>query len=158
MTRYIAGEIRKIPELELMGEPEVSVVAFTSSHFNILNLMDDMGERGWHLNALQHPSGIHIAVTKLHTQPGVKERFVKDVREAVANLMKRSDRKLGKYAAIYCSKAGVPDKNLIADAVYAFLESNLSTKEAETSTAAAAAVTQTNGKVKNGKVKNGKHE
>lgn len=150
MTRYIANEIRKIPELELMGTPEVSIVAFTSSHFNILNLMDDMAERGWHLNALQNPSGVHIAVTKLHTQKGVAERFVIDIKETVASIMKRSDRKLGKVASIYCSKQGVPDKSLIVDTVYAFLDTNLSTKESINGS--------TNGVSKQKAAKSGKHE
>ena len=40
-----------------MSEPEVSVVAFESSEFNILRVLDDMAAKGWHLNALQTPSG-----------------------------------------------------------------------------------------------------
>ena len=40
-----------------MCEPEVSVVAFDSKDFNILNLLDDMAAKGWHLNALQNPTG-----------------------------------------------------------------------------------------------------
>lgn len=148
-TRFIADEIRKIPELELMAEPEVSVVSFTSSHFNILRLTDEMGERGWLLSALQNPTGIHIAVTKLHTQAGVAQRLVKDLSECVASIMKLKDRKLGKVAAIYCSKQSVPDKSLITDVVYAFLDVNLSTDEHDPTTA--------NGHSKKA-IKNGKHE
>lgn len=148
-TRYITNEIRKIPELELMGEPDVSVVALTSSHFNILRLMDDLSEHGWVLNALQNPTGIHLAVTRLHTQAGVAQRFVRDLKESVAKIMKQPDRKLGKVAAIYCSKQSVPDKSLIADIVNLFMDTNLSTKDAN-----ANANGHANGKT----VKNGKHE
>lgn len=79
-----------------MCEPEVSVVAFDSTEFNILNLLDEMTNRGWHLNALQNPTGIHIAVTKLQTEPGVAEKLVKDLRESVKDIMGRTDRKMGK--------------------------------------------------------------
>jgi sphinganine-1-phosphate aldolase len=56
-TRYIRDEIKTINELSLLCQPEVSVVAFNSSKFNILNLYDDMASKGWHLNAIQNPSG-----------------------------------------------------------------------------------------------------
>ena len=40
-----------------MCEPEVSVVSFESSEFNVLNLLDDMATKGWTLTALQTPPG-----------------------------------------------------------------------------------------------------
>jgi sphinganine-1-phosphate aldolase len=127
-TRYIRDELKTIKEIELMCEPEVSVVAFVSKQFNILNLLDEMSSRGWHLNALQNPTGIHIAVTKLHTKSGVAERFVKDVRECVQAIMARDDRHLGKMAAIYCSTQGIPDKSIIADVAFLFLDACYNTK------------------------------
>ena len=39
---------------------------------------------------------IHMAVTKLHTRPGVKERFINDIKSSVKSVMDRPDRKLGK--------------------------------------------------------------
>lgn len=141
-TRFIATELRKIPELELMAEADVSVVAFTSKHFNIMRLMDDMAARGWSLNALQYPAGIHIAVTKMHTKAGVAERFVKDIRDSVNEIMKLKDRKLGKLAAIYCSTQAVPDKSLINDVTYMFLDACYNTSDGPSAV---------NGAVKNGK-------
>ena len=132
-----------------MAEPEVSILAFTSSHFNILRLTDEMTERGWHLTICQNPAGVQIGLTKLHTQAGVAQRLVKDIKESVASVMKLKDRKLGKVAAIYCSKQSVPDKSLITDVVYAFLDVNLSTDEQDPTTA--------NGHSKTA-IKNGKHE
>ena len=79
-----------------MCQPDVSVVAFESKEFNILRMLDEMAAKGWHLNALQNPTGIHIAVTKMHTQAGVAERFIKDLKASVKEIMSRDDRKLGK--------------------------------------------------------------
>jgi hypothetical protein len=83
-----------------MCEPEVSVIAFDSVEFNVLNVADEMTSRGWHLNALQNPSGIHIAVTKMHTLPGVATRFVNDLRESVKVVMSRDDKLMGKTVRI----------------------------------------------------------
>lgn len=140
-TKYITEEIKTIKELKLMGQPDVSVVAFESNDFNIFRLLDEMTTKGWHLNALQNPAGVHIAVTKLHTQAGVAERFVKDIKESVMGIMSKDDRKLGKVAAIYCSTQGIPDKSLIADVAYLFLDACYSTKDKK--------VNEKNGSVKN---------
>ena len=43
-----------------MSQPDVSVVAFESKQFNILNMLDQMGAKGWHLNALQRPLGYDL--------------------------------------------------------------------------------------------------
>lgn len=128
-TKFITEEVKQIKELKLMCQPEVSVVAFESSEFNIFRLLDEMAVKGWHLNALQNPAGIHIAVTKLHTLPGVAGKFVNDLKQAVKDIMSKDDRQLGKVAAIYCSTQGIPDKSLIADVAFLFLDACYNTKE-----------------------------
>lgn len=65
-TRKIVNAIRtEIPELYVLGNPPVSVVAFGSKHakVNPLKVGDLMAKKGWHLNALQNPNAVHIAVT-----------------------------------------------------------------------------------------------
>lgn len=131
ITRYLAKEIASIKELKLMCQPDVSVVSFDSTEFNILHVLDEMASKGWHLNALQNPTGMHIAVTKMHTAPGVAERFVKDLKQCVKDIMGKDDRKNGKTAAIYCSTASVPDKSIVADVAYLFLDACYSTKNAK---------------------------
>ena len=49
--------LKKMKEIKLMAEPQVSVVAFDSKDFNILRMLDEMAARGWHLNAIQNPTG-----------------------------------------------------------------------------------------------------
>ena len=48
--------LRKIPEIDVVGEPEVSVIAIASKRFNIFRLSDAMSDLGWSLNPLQFPS------------------------------------------------------------------------------------------------------
>lgn len=128
---YPISRCRNIKGVFVYGKPEVSVVALGSNDYNIYQLSDRMGKRGWNLNALQYParwvffikhcfplsqpwlsflfmileakcvmssecvmwcfiiifSSIHIAVTVLHTHPGVAERFIKDINELSAELL-----------------------------------------------------------------------
>ncbi|KAH7108269.1 PLP-dependent transferase [Auriculariales sp. MPI-PUGE-AT-0066] len=53
------------PELYILGSPPASVVAFGSRTLNPLAIGDTMSKKGWHLNALTNPAGLHIACTKL---------------------------------------------------------------------------------------------
>jgi len=50
-------------DLYVLGDPLVSVVAFSSKTLNIYIVGDMMSKRGWHLNALANPSALHLAVT-----------------------------------------------------------------------------------------------
>jgi hypothetical protein len=38
------------------------------------------------LNGLHLPPSVHICITLRHTQPGVKERFIEDLKAAIENV------------------------------------------------------------------------
>ncbi|KAL5507479.1 DPL1 [Sanghuangporus vaninii] len=74
----------EIPELYVLGDPPASCVAFAARDkdgLNILAVGDKMSERGWHLNGLQKPAAVHIAVTRL-TVP-VVDQFIADLKDCV---------------------------------------------------------------------------
>ncbi|CAL8106418.1 unnamed protein product [Orchesella dallaii] len=87
-ARQIEKELRKIDGISVMGRPQVSVIALTSKVFDIYRLQGGLGKKGWSLNALQFPPSIHFCLTYCQTAPGVAERFVKDVKELTAEIMK----------------------------------------------------------------------
>ena len=66
----------------MLGDP-LWVIAFTSDQLDVYGISDQMGQRGWSLNGLQIPPAAHICVTLRHTQPGVADRFVADLRASV---------------------------------------------------------------------------
>ena len=57
--------------------------SFTSDEFDIYHVNDFMRTRGWRFNGQQYPNGIHMAVTRPQTQPGVADTFAADLAEAV---------------------------------------------------------------------------
>jgi glutamate/tyrosine decarboxylase-like PLP-dependent enzyme len=48
-TRRLVAGVRAIPELRVMGEPECSLVAFTSDSLNVFHLIDEMRALGWYV-------------------------------------------------------------------------------------------------------------
>ena len=82
-TDWLKQEMRGIEELEVIGDP-LFLVAFKSEQLNVYQIMEYMSQRNWGLNGLHLPPSVHICVTLRHTQSGVKEQFLEDLKAAVA--------------------------------------------------------------------------
>lgn len=86
----IKNGIREISELQLCGDP-LFVVAFMSKSLDIFQIMEYMTHKGWGLNGLHSPSAVHICVTLRHTQLGVAEQFIADLKDTVAYVKANPD-------------------------------------------------------------------
>ncbi len=75
--------VRSHPELKLVGKPSF-LFSFTSDEFDVYHVNDFMRPKGWRFNGQQYPNGLHMAVTRPQTQPGVVEAFANDLEAAVA--------------------------------------------------------------------------
>uniref|UniRef100_A0A669E2Z6 sphinganine-1-phosphate aldolase n=1 Tax=Oreochromis niloticus TaxID=8128 RepID=A0A669E2Z6_ORENI len=127
-ARKIKTEIRKIKGVFVFGDPEVSVVAIGSHDFDIFRLSNALTSKGWNLNTLQYPSSIHICCTVLHTQPGVADHFIRDVKEQVAIIMKNPKEKTTGKGAIYGMAQAIPDRSLVTEISRGFLDCLYSTE------------------------------
>jgi sphinganine-1-phosphate aldolase len=92
------------PSLRIMGTPSF-LFSFTSDEFDIYLVNDFLRTRGWRMNGQQYPNAIHMAVTRPQTQPGVVERWARDLAEAVAYAQAHRDEP-AKSGAIYGGVAG----------------------------------------------------
>ena len=134
-TKKIETAIRETSglsiELTVLGRPLVSVVAFTSSSLNIYDIADGMSDRGWHLNALQSPPAIHVAVTI--PMAAAVDRLVVDLIATVAlerdkeNLRLVDGRSLkgaakGDTAALYGVAGSLPTKSVVVQLAHGFLD------------------------------------
>merc|ERR1719230_228345 len=119
-TRALAKEISKINGLQLMGDPKVCVVAWTSPYFDILRQYELLKERNWFVSSTQFPTGIHFTVTMQHTHEGWVETFVTDVRETAAICMKNPAEKAKGEAALYGMSQTIPDRSLVKEVGYLF--------------------------------------
>ncbi|XP_051504453.1 sphingosine-1-phosphate lyase 1-like isoform X2 [Myxocyprinus asiaticus] len=120
--------IRKVEGVFVFGDPEVSVVALGSNVFDIFRLSNALTSKGWNLNTLQFPSSIHICVTMLHTQPGVAEQFINDVKKEVAIIMKNPNEKTTGMGAIYGMAQSIPDRSMVTEVSQGFLDCLYSTE------------------------------
>jgi len=115
-SRYIKREIPKVPHLELMGDPLMSVVAFTSKTLNIYAVITEMSKIGhWGLNGIQNPAGAHICVT--YANSSQLDKFIEDLHKAVAEVEKNPDRSHDSTCQLYGMVSEVADKSLVGKVI-----------------------------------------
>jgi sphinganine-1-phosphate aldolase len=107
----------------IFGQPVTSVVALGSNDFDIYRLGSALNTLGWNLNVLQFPSGIHICVTHVHTQQGVADKFLNDVQNSVAEILKEPDVPVEGKMAIYGVAQSLPDRSIVTEFTRLFLDS-----------------------------------
>ncbi|GES63919.1 sphingosine-1-phosphate lyase [Aspergillus terreus] len=117
-------------ELFVLGNPLVSVVAFGARHLDVYRIADGMLNKGWHLNAMQDPPAIHVAVT----MPIVKvwKRLIADLEAVVQSERKEAEKRLeagesipeptGNSAALYGVAGSLPNKSIVVELTRGFLD------------------------------------
>lgn len=121
--------------LVIMGDPMVSVLAFESMDkaIDIYDIADAMSAKGWHLNSVQDPPGLHIAVTMPMTKDGAVDGLIEDLvavvraeKERVAEQAKSGGlidaRTKGRQAQLYGVAGSLPDKSVVERMVVAYLD------------------------------------
>jgi sphinganine-1-phosphate aldolase len=132
-AKRLEAAVREDPELcadlEVVGRPLVSVVAFISSTLDIYQVADTMSDKGWHLNALQKPPAIHVAVT----MPVIAavDQLIADLKAAVKEVGERERKdklegkakgKKGDASALYGVAGSFPDKTVVRELAKGFLD------------------------------------
>jgi hypothetical protein len=117
--RLLVG-IRAIPELRVLGDP-LFVIAFASDRVDVYRILDFMSHRRWSLNGLHKPPALHLCVTLRHTEPGVVERFLGDLRDAVDHVRGHPPAGEG-MAPAYGMAASFPLRGVVADLLKGYLD------------------------------------
>lgn len=79
-ARALMEGISRIPGLHVWGEPDAAIFGYGSRSMDIRAVAQEMSRRGWHVNGMADPPGIHITVTPAH-EPTVTE-YLQDLAMA----------------------------------------------------------------------------
>lgn len=109
--------ISAVPELYVMGTPSGPLLGFGSrdAKVNIFAVGDQMDAKGWKLNRLQKPAGLHAMVTASHLD--VVEDYLRDLKEAVATVKANPKLADAGSAATYGMLAHVPLRGVVREKV-----------------------------------------
>ena len=115
-TRLRDG-VAGIPGLAVLGAPSGPLLAYGSNDpaVAIYAVGDRLDARGWSVNRVQHPEGLHAMVTAQHLD--VVERYLADLAASVAEV--RADPSLARRgsAATYGMMAHLPLRGLVRQQV-----------------------------------------
>ncbi|KAK1305560.1 Sphingosine-1-phosphate lyase [Acorus calamus] len=120
VSKRIQKGIQDIPELHIIGKPDMTVIAFGSNVVDIFEVNDIMSSKGWHLNALQKPNSLHICVTLQHVPAA--ENFLQDLKESVDTVKANPGPISGGLAPIYGAAGKMPDRGLVQDLLVEFMD------------------------------------
>lgn len=87
VDRFVAA-IDAIPELYVVGQPDMSLVAFGSDSLDIVAVGDGLQERGWFVYLERVPPSIHLMLSPGHD--AIIDRYLDDLRE-VLDLVRRGE-------------------------------------------------------------------
>lgn len=114
-TDALRAGIEKTPGLHLLGDPDASILAFTSDELDIYAIGDAMSERGWKLDAQQLPPALHLMVTPAHRP--VVDRFVSDLREITTKARRGEIQPSSGTSVMYGMAGGMPDKGPLREMI-----------------------------------------
>lgn len=120
---------REVPELEVIGDPLVSVVAFKSDKLNVYELSDLLSSKGWHLSTLQHPPALHLALTKLSVS--AIDELIEELKAGVKKLISSGSSSVVKSdtSALYGVAGSVQTTGVADKLVVGFLDTLYKTEK-----------------------------
>ncbi len=116
-TRRLKQGIAEIPQLRLLGDSEMPLIAFTSDEVNVFHVIDAMSSRGWHIQPQlrldDYRECIHLSVNPSNTEH--TEAMLRDLREVCAKVKAPRGSKL---ASAVSATFGRLDPDRLNDAIF----------------------------------------
>ncbi|PAV86466.1 hypothetical protein WR25_15033 [Diploscapter pachys] len=113
-TKYLAEKLLEIQGITIRGSADLCVVAFSTDNVDIYALVEQMVGKNWHVDALLSPVAARVPVTLSFCESGIVDKFVREVRETIADLQeKEALTKQSKLSAYYHMLQKMSDKSLV---------------------------------------------
>ena len=121
-TEKLINGINYLQDLKVMGKPQMSVFAYASTNpkINIFAVGDVMEDKGWHIDRLQRPEGLHAMVTPAHET--VADQYLNDLKDSLEFVKNHPELASRGNAAMYGMIAHIPFRGLIKNQVGKMME------------------------------------
>ncbi len=113
--------IGAIPELYVLGEPEMGVFAYAAKDkgFSVYALGDFMERKGWSVDRLQRPESLHAMLNPGHAK--IVEPYLNDLREGVAYVKAHPGAAFEGMAPMYGLIAKAPMRRMVRNNVLSII-------------------------------------
>lgn len=92
-TEQLKQAAAEIPELELMGRPDMSIVTVQSRQIDVYMLADELNKKGWHFERQQLPPSLHFTVNYIHRD--IMDEFIADLKSCITTVSDKRMAQLG---------------------------------------------------------------
>jgi sphinganine-1-phosphate aldolase len=89
-TETLVAGLRAIPGVVVLGEPQVTLVAFTFEDADAFAVGDALARRGWYVDQQRPPASLHCTVNAVHAP--VIEDFLATLRDALGAVRQQQGR------------------------------------------------------------------
>jgi sphinganine-1-phosphate aldolase len=118
-ARRLMEGINAITGLFVFGDPVGSVFGFGSDEMDVYALSEAMEAKGWHLDRLQRPPGLHMMITPAHAP--LVDQILADLAEC-AELIRLNGTTAEGAAAMYGALGTMDDRVAVNDFILGFLD------------------------------------
>ncbi len=92
-TKALIQGVKEIQELDIVGEPKMTIFSFKSNTINVYQLADILNKKGWHFERQHLPPSLHFTVNYIHKD--VVDEFLADLKASVEEVKKFNLSKIG---------------------------------------------------------------
>lgn len=116
----IKEEFANDDDVEIIGDPNVNIIAFKSKNpqIDIYKVVQNM--QNWDLSVLTNPAAFHFCITSVHTEKIITE-FIEDLHNAIIAVKGFPEGKLEGTLAIYGSSAKIENSLFTRDVVNQYI-------------------------------------
>ncbi len=99
----LRSAIEAIPELKILGQPDMTILCMASDVVDIYEVGDELAVKGdWFIDRQQLPPSLHLTITPAHE--AVLDEFIADLKAAVKKSRQLTLNKLSKMAQVNAIK------------------------------------------------------
>ena len=113
-TAALIEGVNGISQLQVLGDPDMSVFAFASDSLDIYAVAEALDDTGWHPDRQQLPPSLHCMVTPVHEK--IVQPFLSDLRRAARDVAESGAASTGR-AATYGMLDKMPDRGAVRNVV-----------------------------------------
>ena len=111
----IVAFVKECPDLELMAEPDSTLVSFRCKNFRTYLLTDALDARGLYMEKNSNPDCIHMTIMPNHI--GKMDNIIVMVKECLQEVKKDPSKYEKGTKAMYGMMASIPDEAIVEDFV-----------------------------------------
>jgi sphinganine-1-phosphate aldolase len=124
----VLNGVKAMKGIQIMGNPSLSIVAFTSDEFDIYKVADVMKHIGqWEMARMQRPPCVHICVNV--RTASIVDQWLLDLEKAVEMCRGTEAQGIDGMAGIYGQAGIVPDRSVVSEILKGYLDTLLMTKK-----------------------------